>query len=198
MREREVRDRIAADAARLIVEQGRSNAGDAVRKAADRLGVRDPRLLPDAADVDAALRLHQRLFRAESQPTRLRRLRKAAADAMDFFAAFEPRLVGPVLDGTADRHDDVVLQVFSDEPEAVQRHLEAHRIPFSSHLRKLRYRDGRQVACSAYRTSADGIGFELVVLPRDGLREAPTDPAAGTPMARAALGRVRALLAESS
>lgn len=103
-RDAEQRRRVAVEAARLISEQGIRDYALAKRKAAGRLGIVADSALPKNDEIEEALREHQRLFHADDQPRRLRRYREAAREALVFFARFEPRLVGAVLDGSADRH----------------------------------------------------------------------------------------------
>jgi hypothetical protein len=119
-RTREVRVRIAQEAARLMSEHGIRDHGQAKRKAAERLGIRDEAAMPRNAEIDEALREFQRLFRGDVQPRVLHERREAAREAMRFFARFEPRLVGAVLDGTADEHSAVTLHLHSDDLTAVQ------------------------------------------------------------------------------
>jgi hypothetical protein len=44
--------------------------------------------------------------------------------------------------------------------------------------------------------AADGLAFDLTVLPRDALRQAPLSPVDEKPMRRASIAQLRALLAE--
>ncbi|HET7843988.1 MAG TPA: hypothetical protein VFL14_07545, partial [Xanthomonadales bacterium] len=136
----------------------------------------------------------QRLFQGDSQPRVLRERREAAVEGMKFFARFEPRLVGAVLEGTADEHSAVCLHLFSDDPHAVQWFLDEQRIPYDESSRKLRIERERWEEFPAYLFSADGVPFDLTVLPRDALRQAPVDRVDERPMARASLSAVEALL----
>lgn len=183
VRDPHLRARLAQEAARLLVEQGLADPRRALRKAAERLGVRDEAALPRIDEVDAALREHQRLFRGESQQQALRERRQAALQAMGFFEAFEPRLVGGVLDGTADAHSAVELMLFSDDPDAVIRALHEHDIPHHTGARRLRFeREGSAAPFPLHGFVADGIDFRLIVLPRDALRRAPLDSAGERPL----------------
>jgi hypothetical protein len=193
-RAREQRSRIAAEAARIMSEQGVRDFGVAKRKAAERLGVSDEQSLPRNAEIEEALREFQRLFQGDTQPQLLRARRAAAVEAMKFFARFEPRLVGSVLEGTADEHSAVCLHLFSDDPSAVQLFLDDQRIPYDESSRKLRLERERWEEFPAYLFAADDVPFDLTVLPRDALRQAPIDRVDERPMARASLGAVEALL----
>jgi hypothetical protein len=129
---------IAQEAARLMSEHGIRDFHHVKLKAAERLGILDTQALPRNLEIEQALREHQRLFLGDSQPKSLRQRREAAVDAMRFLSAFEPRLVGAVLEGTADTHSAVCLHVFSDDPEAVGRYLFDNGVPIETQTRRLR------------------------------------------------------------
>ena len=192
-RRRAGRQRIAFEAARLMATQGLRDSREAARRAARELGERDNHALPDHHEVIEQLREYQRLFQRDTQPAALRRRREAALEALGFLAAFEPRLVGAVLEGSADEHTPVSLQVFADDPEAFARFLADQGwpvIPFDQHLQ---VRRGVSEKFLAWRFLADGLAFEIVALPQDLLRQAPLGPD-GKPMARASASALRALL----
>ena len=190
------RRRVAQEAARLMSEHGIRDFRHAKRKAADRLGIHDEQVLPRNSEIEQALREHQRLFQSEEQPRALRERRKAAGEAMRFFAAFQPRLVGPVLDGTADVHSAVCLHLFSDDAQQLPHFLDEHGIPYEQQARRLRLTRTSQDEFPVYLFAADGLPFDLTVLPLDTLRQAPLDRIDERPMRRATLGTVEALLAE--
>ena len=165
----------------------------AVEAAALRLGAVDDASLPRNSEIEDALREHQRLFQGATHGDHLRRLRNAAIDAMQFLSRFEPRLVGAVLDGTADAHSGVLLHVFSDDPREVLIHLDEHRIPYEEQTRALRASQASNIDVPALLLSADGVAIELAVFPLDGLRQAPLDRVTAKPMRRAGLAAVEAL-----
>ena len=188
--------RIAQEAARLITEQGIRDFRQAKLKAAERLRIVDAQSLPHNTEVEQALREHQRLFLADSQPQWLRERRLAAVEAMHFLAAFEPRLLGAVLEGTADAHSPVCLHVFSDDPDAVTRYLRDNGVPAEIRARHLRHHhhDDDQVEYPVLLFSAGELPFDLTVLPRNALRQAPRNPIDDRPIRRALLSQVQALL----
>ena len=191
----EVRRRVAEEAARLISDQGLRDFAAALRKAAEQLGIRDNRMLPRRADVEAALLERQRLFQGDSQPRALARRRETALEAMDFFAPFEPRLVGAVLEGYADELSAVALHVFSDDPDEVLRFLDERGIPYEQEQRRFRYGGDRVALRPALRFEADGIPVDLSVFEREGLREAPLERGGDRPVRRANRAAVAALAA---
>jgi hypothetical protein len=190
--------RVAQEAARLMSEHGIRDFHHAKLKAAERLGILDTQALPRNLEIEQALREHQRLFLADRQPQLLQQRREAAVEAMAFLAAFEPRLVGAVLEGTADAHSAVCLHVYSDDPDAVVQYLREHGVPIEMQVRRLRYSRDEQPEYPVLLFSADDLPFDLTVLPRDALRQAPLDRTELRPMRRASLAQVEVLLAEDT
>jgi len=187
------RQRVAYEAARLIAEDGSLDFQQAKLKAAGRLGIHDEAALPRHAEIEAQLRDYQRLFRGDAQARALRQRREAAAEAMRFFARFEPRLVGPVLEGTADVHSPVVLQLFTDAADEVAHALIDAGIPAQAQSRHLRLDRQRADDFPAWAFLADDLPFELVVLPLAQLRQAPLG-ADDKPLPRASLSALQLLL----
>lgn len=181
---RQRRLRVAAEAARLLAELG-GDPALARRKAADRLGFRDPGSLPTGDEIREALEAHRRLFASGTGQRLLRRQREAALAAMEFFGEFSPRLAGAVLDGSADARSAIELHLHAEDPDAVARRLIEHGIPALQRPRRLRLERGPAREFTAWHFEADGLPFELVVLPRQAERQGPLDPLDDAPMARA-------------
>jgi hypothetical protein len=195
-RTRERRHRLAHEAARLMAEGGIRDYHQAKLKAADRLGIHDDASLPRNREIEDALREYPRLFIGDAQATGLRVRREAALRALEFFAPFEPRLVGPVLDGTADANAPVALQLYTDDADAVPRFLDERDIPAEARSRRLRLDLQRQYEAPVWLFSAEDLTFDLTVLPLDVLRQAPLSGVDEKPMKRASLAQLGALLAE--
>lgn len=190
-----LRRRIALEAARLIDEHGMRDYAMAKRKAAQRLGASNEVGLPKNSEIDDALREYQRLFRSAEQPRHLHVLREAALEAMRYFACFEPRLVGAVLDGTADAHSAVCLHLFCDTPESVLAVLGDDGIAFAQSARRLRINADRNADYPVVEIHQSGVDFDLTLLPLDAIRQAPLDRSGDAPMRRASLTQVEALIA---
>jgi hypothetical protein len=191
----ELRRRIAVEAARLMSESGIRDFAAAKRKAAERLGAFDEGSLPKNIEIEDALREHQRLFQANEHTAHLRALREAAREAMQFFGRFEPRLVGAVLEGIADRHSAVCLHLFSDTPEEVMLLLDEQGIAHTENQRRLRLSRASQVEYPVLQVMRDGTAFDLTIMPRDAIRQAPLDRIDEKPMRRASLAALDELLA---
>src|SRR3990167_1292317 len=190
----ERRQRIAFEAARLMARDGMQDPRQAKLRAARQLGIDDEASLPRDADVREQLLGYQRLFRGDEQSRQLQVRREAAVPAMQFFQSFQPRLVGSVLDGTADATSPIRLQVFSDDPELFARFLMDAKLP-ASQLPEQSLRVDRETRARfpAWAFEADGLAFEIMVLPQALLRQAPLG-ADAQPMARASLAAVRKLV----
>lgn len=177
-------------------ESGLRDYAHAKLRAAQRLGIADEALLPKNSEIDDALREHQRLFQGDAQPQTLRHLRNVAREAMRFFGGYEPRLVGAVLDGSADMHSAVCLHLYSDRPEDVIAHLREHRIPYEERSRRLRLDRDTARDFTTLLFDAEGTAIDLTVLPYDLLRQAPLDRVSEKPMQRATLAALEMLQAE--
>lgn len=185
---------IAIEAARIISELGVRDYHQAKLRAAERLGVDDERDLPKNSEIESALKEYQRLFGGAAHAERLESLRASALDAMQFFERFQPRLVGAVLEGTADEFSAVCLHLFDDNPDALALFLDEHGIPYEQIDRHLRWSRDEAADVDAYRFSADDVPYDLTLLPLDALRQAPLDRIDGKPMRRANAAAVRQLI----
>jgi hypothetical protein len=196
-RARERRQRLAHEAARLMAEGGIGDFHQAKLKAASRLGIHDEASLPRNREIEEALRQYQRLFLGDAQAVALRQRRESAVRALEFLAPFQPRLVGPVLEGTADATSPVLLHAYTDDADAVARFLDEHAIPAESRTRRLRLDRERSADLPCWLFGAEELVFDLTVLPLQALRQAPLSVIDERPMPRASLAQLRALLADA-
>jgi hypothetical protein len=190
-----LRSAVAQEAARLMAEHGIQDYFVAKRKAAERYGMFDGAFLPKNTEIEAALLSHQRLFGSAQHELSLQEQRRVALEAMRLLGKFEPRLVGPVLTGSATAHSDIQLHVFSDSPEAVCVHLMDRRFDYEVLERRMRMSPERQVQVPSVRFDIGAETVEAFVFPRDGIRQAPVSPVDGRPMRRADLREVSELFA---
>ena len=190
-----LRQAIAREAARLMIEHGHEDYGIAKRKAAERFGVIDLAVLPKNTEIEEALAEHQRLFVPETHASELSAMRSTALEAMRLFADFEPRLVGPLLTGTATAHNDITLHLFSDTPESVAVKLIDRSIPHEFAERRFRVQRDEVEAYPVVRFHAGGHDVDATIFPRDGIRQAPPGPVDGRPMRRATAEEVANLIA---
>jgi hypothetical protein len=195
-----VREEIAIAAARLIAEEGLDYAS-AKRKAARQV-VGQARVagewLPDNDQIEEEIREYQSLFKADSQPLVLRRLREVALDWMKRLAEFNPYLTGAVLNGTAGEHSDIHLQVFCDNPKEVAMYLLNANVQYD--VSETRHFGGRGTVetlsfLSREARDEEPIGMHVALYDTDDLRGAVRADARGRTQ-RANAETVEALLAE--
>ncbi|NIL94056.1 MAG: hypothetical protein GTO71_06355 [Woeseiaceae bacterium] len=194
------RQTLAQEAARIIVEQGIRDYRVAKQKAAERLGINGRGALPGNAEIERAVSEHLSLFRGDSHANHLRLMRETALEAMRMLSAFRPRLVGPVLQGTADENSAVNLHVFADSPESVAVELDSLGYAcrhYERRLRTSRGRGARPQTFSGYQFKLEDAVVEATVFPIDGIRQAPISPIDGRPMKRADCKAVESLLSAS-
>ncbi len=197
-RDQRMRQLLTHEAARIIADEGVKDYYLAKRKAADRLGAPSTQNMPRNQEIQHALLEYQRLFKGESQQAHLRRLREAALEAMRFFQRFRPRLVGPVLDGSAGEWSEVSLHLFADTPEDVAIFLMDEGIPFDPAERRMRMDRDVYLSFPVYRFVAGDVAVDLTVFTGAGSRQPPRSQIDGQPMERAGPGTVRRLLEEDS
>lgn len=195
-RTRERRHRLAHEAARLMAETGIRDYHQAKLKAASRLGIHEDASLPHNREIEEALLEYKRLFAGPAHAMNLRARREAALRALEFFAPFDPCLIGPVLAGTIDANSPVHLHLHSDDQDAVPRFLEEHNIPAEARSRRLRLDRERSLDAPVWLFSAEDLTFDLTVLPHNLLRQAPLSSVDEKPMRRATARQLNTLLAE--
>jgi hypothetical protein len=195
-RSEQLRSAIAQEAARIMAEQGIQDFLTAKRKAAERFGVSDGVVLPKNIEVEEALNAHHRLFGGAQHERSLTHQREVALQAMATLSEFQPRLVGPVLTGSATEHTDIQLHVFADPAESVYITLMDRKIPHEVIERRVKMQADRQIAVPGLMFEIGRQGVEVLVFPRDGIRQAPVSPVDGRPMRRADAGEVKRLVQE--
>lgn len=189
-----LRQAIAREAARLMIEHGHEDYGIVKRKAAERFGVTDLAVLPKNTEIEEALAEHQRLFVPDTHASELSEMRSAALEAMRLLADFEPRLVGPLLSGTATAHNDITLHLFADTPENVAVRLIDRGIPHEFAERRFRVQRDEIEAFPSVRFTAGGHEVDATIFPLDGIRQAPPGPVDGRPMRRATAQEVAGMI----
>lgn len=181
---------IASAAARLLAEDGFTDYGSAKRKAARGLGLPENSGLPDDSEVEAELRIRQRLFLGDEQAERIRTLRIIAAEMIDNLQRFNVYLTGSVADGSAGRHAEIDLQLFTDSAKDVEIFLLNSGIDFRHSVPRS---DRAEAVISI---DHDGVVVNLVIYPPVAERIA-AKTRDGRPRERLRLPALGALLAES-
>jgi hypothetical protein len=190
---RELQRRIAYEAARIMTEHRSDDMAHACQKAAARLGVSHRQQMPSREEVEEALREQQWLVRGEKQQQALLRLRRSALEAMRALHQFNPILIGPVYQGTADTNNRVQLLLRANTPEDVLFALSDLNIPWQERQRSFNFSNGRRLDVPSFRFTADGVGFELLTLSTETPHVRPLDPLDNQPMQGATLKQMDAL-----
>jgi len=181
-----------------MFEHGVDDYGFAKRKAAERLGAGEYAVLPKNSEIEAALLEYQRLFAADTHAGTLAEQRRAALEAMELLEGFEPRLVGPVLTGSATPHQEISLHVFADTPEAVSLRLMDQGVPYRVIEHRVRMNAERVLQVPAIAFTSGAFGVDATVFAADGIRQAPLSPTDGKPMRRADRAEVEILVGEAA
>ena len=185
---------VAQEAARIIVDHGVRDYRVAKQKAIERLGMSARGSLPGNAEVEAAVADHLQIFSGSSHEDLLRLMRTAALSAMELLAEYSPRLVGPVLAGTADENSAVNLHLFADSPEMIAMDIGDMGIQYRPYERRLKSRRGQVEMYAGFEFNHQNETIQATVFPIDGIRQAPISPIDGKPMKRINSNAVQELL----
>jgi len=191
-----IRQEVAAEAARILATEGQRNYGQAKQKAAHRLGLSGRSGLPSNTEVEAELKRYQAMYGGEELADDLTGKRRAALEAMKFFGRFRPKLVGPVLEGTSDRHSRISLHVFCDNADDVVAFLLTRNIQFEQETRRIRWHDNSYRDLELVVIEADGQCFELALMTGAAWKQPPPDPVDGRAQRRAGTQEVERLINE--
>ena len=189
---------IAQIAARFVAVDGINDYPTAKRKAAMLIGANPERNLPTNQEVEQALIDYQNLFQAVNQKQLLFSLRTKSVKAMRFLSKYDPRLVGPVLTGTATEFTEIILHLFYDTPEEIGFHLDDNGIPFTCCEKPIRINSYERINLPAYRFVAENDVILLVIFPERQKHLIPISSVTNKPMQRASLKKVESLLNDSS
>jgi hypothetical protein len=193
----QMRERIAQAAARMIAEDGIQDYAQAKRKAARQLGANDNHNLPSNSEVEQALRLHQNLYQKDEQPHLLRQLRSEALAAMQMLERFNPYLTGSVLAGTATRHSDINLQLFTDSAKDVELFLINRNLPYETGEKRFKLSE-ETLSVPTFSLQGEICEIRLTVFSSEDLRKATINPITGKTPERAKIKQLEFLLYESA
>ena len=192
----QIRERLAQLAAEYMAQTGSQDFQLAKNKAASQFGVVESSNLPSNKEIQQALVTYQHIFRADSQPEQLKKLRQTALEAMYFFEKFSPRLVGTVLNGTADINSAIYLHLFADTSEELAVFLLENNIPYDEEQKRFHTKADEYEHYPAFAFLADEIPVHIIIFPDHGLHHAPLSSVDGKPMQRADIKTVAQLLTE--
>jgi hypothetical protein len=189
---------LAQLSARHIAEEGLTY-GQAKRKAAKQCGVGEHNAaMPSNEAIEQALREYLNEFQADTQPAELRHLRELAITWIENLCALDDTnglnepckalVVGAVVNGTANEHSAVHIQVFTDEFKALEMALLDAGIELEFTEKKL---DGKIYPVLVAQD--EGIPIALTVMPRHRFVE-PKKPVPPSAAQTATAQQLQALL----
>jgi hypothetical protein len=147
-------------AAKIMQQDGVSDPLQAITRAAKMLRAAVPAGTttgrPKPEHVLAALGTRLALFR----PADARPMLRAALEAMPFFEAFAPRLIGPLALGLAPDHAQITLELVAEQVDDVHARLAELKIPATQ---QQSHRSGRlqQSSSSAGRGRTPAVSFHF-------------------------------------
>ena len=193
-----MRQQLAQEAARIIAEEGIKDFHAAKQKAALRLHVPRTHSLPRNEEIQLALQQYQRLFKQDSQPQQLQRLRLTARKLMGGLQDFEPKLVGAVADGTADEFSRINIHLFADSAKEVSLFLINQHLSYELGSQAITEANSKAVELPCFHLTFDDTEIQLTIFSHKALHHPPRSPVDGKLMQRLSISKVDDLLTFSA
>jgi hypothetical protein len=192
---------IAAEAARLMYEEGVKEYFTAKRLAAKRVlgkveGKRTryrPVSLPSNGEIRDALLALAEAAEGAGRTRKLFAMRVVALETMRELERFSPRLIGSVSTGHVRRGSDIDLSLFTDDDEAVELHLQSLGWRFETE--RVSIHKFGEIRDYLHHHVEARFPIELTVYPARELRFRPRSSTDGLPIVRLRSSAVESLLA---
>lgn len=166
--EKNLRQLIADETARLIYEEGYRDYRLAKQKASQRFGAdNQAKNQPSNEEIEQALHEYVQLIDPKEHQATLRLHREIALEAMEFLEPFQPFLTGAALEGTSSPVSAITLHLSANRAEDVMFYLEEKQLPFQIHDRKVKA-GKKQDYFPLLRLYVDNVEVELMIFPDDG------------------------------
>jgi hypothetical protein len=149
--------------------------------------------LPTNLEIEDALRAYQALYQADEHPEQLQHLRRLALEMMRLLEAFSPHLTGPVLSGSAGRHAEIHLHLYTDDMKELEVFLLNREIPFRTRETRVWSGDASSVVPSFLISSTDA-DYSVTVLGTRHQRQPLRMTSDGRPLERATIQSVESLV----
>jgi len=154
-----LRQKIAKEAAILLYTGQEKEYKQAKMRAAENLGVK---ILPSNREVAEELdRLAQEL-EGEEREKRLIEMRKTALQTMKVLKKFNPRLIGSVWRGTANKNSDIDILILHDDPEQIIATLE--NAGFSIRRTERQTTEKRGERKHSFHIFLENLGYEIEIV----------------------------------
>jgi hypothetical protein len=196
-----LRGAIAAEAARLMYEEGVKQYFTAKRLASKRIFGRTgrrrlryrPADLPSNGEIRDALLQLAELAEGDGRTRRLFAMRVVALEAMRALEGFEPRLIGSVSTGHIRKGSDIDLHVFTDDPDPLLAQVKSLGWAYETErVTILKFGEIREYL---HLHVKDRYDVELTVYERRELRFRPRSSTDGKPIVRVKPAALEQLLA---
>jgi hypothetical protein len=189
-----IRASIAAEAARIMVQQQQNNFRLAKQKAAEHLGYKNKKNLPSNEEIQAALTDYLALFDNHSQQCLMRDRRQQALQTMQFFKTFHPLLASPLMASDAFSHSAICLHLFAETVEQFIQFLLERHIPFLESETSIRYARNQLKKIPTYTIFLENHEIQMVIFPPIDRKRTPLSSVTSKPMRRIALKDMQSFL----
>jgi len=189
-----LRDQIAFQAARLIVDSGLQDYALAKQKALKVLHLPDNSELPSNQEIEVKIKEYLLLFHNDTHADILKSKRSEALNAMLFFEQFNPRLVGSVALGTATEFSPLEIHIFTDSLKDVTEFCLAKDIPYRLLDRTIKLNKKTKLSIPLICFIAGNNDVELSVFENQNIRQSPLDPATGLVQKRISISQLQTML----
>ena len=193
----QIKNMIAQESARIMVEQGVEKYHTAKYKAAENLNFHNLGCLPRNADIEVKLKEYYRLFDDQSHQYSILRLRKIALSIMELLAIFQTFLVGPVANGTASSSSPINIHLTADNIEELMGQLDKEAITYKLYERQLKTGSQSTKSFKGLAFIYEKINIEITVFSHKEIRQIPVSRIDKKPMQRTKLKALKKLLATS-
>lgn len=157
-----------------MADDGTLNTDAATQKASRQMGITALRLLPDASEIEVALKSYQTLFQGDSQPQECAFLLQTAAQIMRRLDRFSPWLIGAVLSGLANRSSPIEMEIVTDDAKHLEMFFLNEKISFETKVKRAHKtkRDDPTKETVIHTFSLDGISIVIYVYSRHSAQNA--------------------------
>ena len=181
---KQLKDMIAQEAAKIIAEKGIQQFGQAKFKAAENLNAMDNGCLPSNSDIEKKLIEYYQLFQTDVHLDHIKSLRKIALDIMHIFDNYQIYLVGPVANGTANVASAINFHIASEDESEIIQTLTKNDLTHKPYDRKIKFNEKTIKLVNGIKTIYKNTDIELTIFNHKEIRHAPLSRIDNKPMKR--------------
>jgi hypothetical protein len=190
----QLKNMIAQECARIMIEHDIKKYYTAKVKAASNLNLAHLGCLPSNSEIEEKLIDYYKLFHGESHEILIRKLRKTAFNIMNILAFFEPLLVGPVASGTASSNSHINIHLTAENMEDVIILLESKNIAFKLIDKKLKMNNFDTKIFNGLCFIHEDTNIDLTIFSHTEKKHAPISRINNKPMVRVKLSALKKLI----